>query len=63
MLRYIATKPTTYDSLNQADSVKIVVDASSALFLNGTTIDWQTTPDGRRGFKFDNPNAVKEPPH
>lgn len=38
--------------------VDVVVDRKSALFLDGTTIDWY---DGleRRGFTFDNPNAVK----
>lgn len=49
---------------DQADSkydfhgVNVVVDKKSALYLDGTTIDWF---DGleKRGFTFDNPNAVK----
>jgi iron-sulfur cluster assembly accessory protein len=49
------------DFLNEQESIKIIVDMRSSLYLDGTTIDWQTTPDGRQGFKFDNPNAVKEP--
>ena len=38
--------------------VKVVVDKKSSLYLDGTTVDWY---DGleRRGFTFDNPNAVK----
>ena len=47
------------DYLDDVDGIKVVVDKRSALFLEGATIDWQTTPDGRQGFKFDNPNAVK----
>lgn len=46
------------DSKYEQHGVQIVVDKKSALFLDGTTVDWQ---DGleRRGFSFDNPNAVK----
>ena len=52
----------TYDA--QADSkynmhgVDLVVDKKSSLYLDGTTIDWF---DGleKRGFTFENPNAVK----
>ena len=47
------------DYLHDMDGIKVVVDKRSALFLEGATIDWQTTPDGREGFEFDNPNAVK----
>jgi iron-sulfur cluster assembly protein len=38
--------------------VDVVVDKKSALYLDGTVIDWY---DGleRRGFTFENPNAVK----
>jgi len=52
----------TYDE--KADSkvdqhgVTVVVDKKSALYLDGTTVDFY---DGleKRGFTFDNPNAVK----
>ena len=48
----------------QADSkfvqhgVAVVVDKKSALYLDGTTVDWY---DGleKRGFTFENPNATK----
>lgn len=38
--------------------VKVVVDKKSALYLDGTTIDYHDGLD-RQGFTFDNPNAVK----
>ena len=49
---------------DQADSkfdqhgVAVVVDKKSALYLDGTTVDWY---DGleKRGFTFENPNATK----
>jgi iron-sulfur cluster assembly accessory protein len=46
------------DYLHNDDGILTVVDKRSALFLEGATIDWQTTADGQQGFKFDNPNAV-----
>jgi iron-sulfur cluster assembly accessory protein len=47
------------DYLSDVDGIKVVVDKRSALFLEGATIDWQITPDGQQGFRFDNPNAVE----
>jgi len=47
------------DYMDDVNGIKVVVDKRSSLFLMGATIDWQTGPDGRQGFKFDNPNAVK----
>ena len=46
------------DSKYEHHGVPVVVDKKSALFLDGTTVDFY---DGieRRGFTFDNPNAVK----
>lgn len=38
--------------------VPVVVDKKSALYLDGTTVDFYDGIDAR-GFKFDNPNAVK----
>jgi len=52
----------TYDEKADAKSdqhgVTIVVDKKSALYLDGTTVDFY---DGleKRGFTFENPNAVK----
>lgn len=46
------------DSKYDCHGVPVVVDRKSALYLEGTTVDFY---DGieRRGFTFDNPNAVK----
>ena len=38
--------------------VPVVVDKKSALYLDGTTIEFYEGLEAR-GFKFDNPNAVK----
>lgn len=46
------------DSKYEQHGVTVVVDKKSALYLDGTTVDFY---DGleKRGFTFDNPNAVK----
>ena len=49
-----AKADTRYD----CHGVGVVVDKKSGLYLDGTTIDWYEGLD-RRGFTFDNPNAVK----
>lgn len=38
--------------------VQVVVDKKSALYLEGMTVDWYESLE-KKGFKFDNPNAVK----
>jgi len=50
------TKVSEFDEVIEADGVKFVVDAKSALFLKGTTLDYVTALMGG-GFKFVNPNA------
>jgi iron-sulfur cluster assembly protein len=51
---YDETKDASYD----CHGVSVVVDRKSALYLDGTTVDYF---DGleKRGFTFENPNAVK----
>ena len=46
------------DHVTEQHGVKVAVDKKSALYLDGTRIDFY---DGleKRGFTFDNPNAVK----
>ncbi len=46
------------DLISEQHGIKVAVDKKSALFLDGTTVDFY---DGleRRGFTFDNPNATK----
>jgi iron-sulfur cluster assembly protein len=46
------------DSKYEFHGVPLVVDKKSALYLDGTTIDFYDGLEAR-GFKFDNPNAVK----
>ncbi len=46
------------DTFGEHHGVGVVVDKKSDLFLDGTTIDFYTGLD-KRGFTFDNPNAVK----
>lgn len=46
------------DTFVEQHGVGVVVDKKSDLFLDGTTIDFYTGLD-KRGFTFDNPNAVK----
>lgn len=45
---------TRYDQ----HGVAIVVDKKSALYLDGTTVDWHDRID-RQGFSFENPQARK----
>ena len=47
------------DSKYDLHGVPVVVDKKSALFLDGTTIDFYEDGPFRRGYTFDNPNAVK----
>ena len=46
------------DSKFDCHGVQVIVDKKSSLYLDGTTIDW-FEDIGRRGFTFENPNAVK----
>ena len=48
----------TKDSKYEMHGVNVVVDKKSALYLDGTTVDFYEGLE-RRGFTFDNPNAVK----
>lgn len=46
------------DSKYDMHGVQVVVDRKSALYLDGTTLDFFEGVE-KRGFTFDNPNAVK----
>ena len=46
------------DTKYDCHGVGVVVDKKSALYLDGTTVDWFDTLE-KQGFTFDNPNAVK----
>ena len=47
-----------HDTVYEADGVKLVVDAKSALYLYGTQLDFTSEMVGG-GFKFINPNAKR----
>ena len=57
-LGFDKTYDAAVDSKYDYHGVPVVVDKKSALYLDGTTVDFY---DGieKRGFTFDNPNAVK----
>ena len=46
------------DSKFDCHGVAVVVDKKSALYLDGTTVDFYEGLD-KRGFTFENPNATK----
>lgn len=51
------TKISEFDEVIEAEGVKFVVDAKSAIFLKGTTLEYVNALMGG-GFKFKNPNAT-----
>lgn len=57
-LGFDTSTDTTADQVVEHHGVQVAVDKKSALYLDGTTIDFY---DGleKRGFTFENPNAVK----
>lgn len=48
----------TKDTKYELHGLQVVVDKKSALYLDGVTLDYYEGLE-RRGFSFDNPNAVK----
>lgn len=50
--------PKQYDTVFEQDGVKVLVDAKSHLYLDGTTIDFKSSLMGG-GFEFNNPLAKK----
>jgi iron-sulfur cluster assembly accessory protein len=44
------------DKTYEFDGVKVFLDATSAMYLQGATVDYIETLEGA-GFKFDNPNV------
>ena len=59
---YVFNIATDFDPANDTKmdqhGVDVVVDKKSALFLDGTTVDYVDGIEGR-GFKFHNPNAKR----
>jgi len=52
----LCSRPTAEDRTVETHGVKIVCDPVSALYLDGTVVDFIDEPT-RRGFVFQNPNA------
>ncbi|MBI3996764.1 MAG: iron-sulfur cluster assembly accessory protein [Candidatus Omnitrophica bacterium] len=50
--------PKQYDTTFEQDGIKILIDAKSHLYLDGTTIDYKNAIMGG-GFQFNNPLAKK----
>ena len=50
--------PKQYDSVFEQEGIKLLVDAKSHLYLDGTTIDFKNGLVGG-GFEFQNPLAKK----
>ena len=48
--------PGMMDKTFEVEGLKVFVDATSAMYLNGCTVDYVETLEGA-GFKFDNPNV------
>lgn len=46
------------DEIVELDGVKVIIDAESASYLNGSTIDYSDDLAGA-GFRIQNPNAVR----
>ena len=49
--------PSEHDHVIELEDVKIFIDPSSMMYMDGATIDYEDSIMGG-GFKIDNPNAV-----
>ncbi len=51
-----AAEPSRHDQVIERDGARVFVDPKSAVFLQGTVVDWQQTLM-QSGFVFRNPNV------
>ncbi len=51
-----AAEPSRFDQVIERDGARLFVDPKSAVFLQGTVVDWQQTLL-QSGFVFRNPNV------
>jgi iron-sulfur cluster assembly protein len=51
-----SAEPSKFDHVVERDGARLFVDPKSAVFLAGTTVDWQQTLM-QTGFVFRNPNV------
>ncbi|MCH9654996.1 MAG: iron-sulfur cluster assembly accessory protein [Planctomycetes bacterium] len=56
--RFVDDLDEENDTVSEQHGVKVVVDKKSDLLMDGTTVDYYESLE-KRGFTFDNPNAVK----
>lgn len=49
--------PRDFDTVVEAGDVRLVIDPTSLMYLQGSTIDWVDSVM-QSGFRIDNPNAV-----
>ena len=49
--------PQEFDTLIEADGVRLIIDPTSVMYIGGATIDFVDSLMGG-GFRIDNPNAV-----
>ena len=50
------TQPTPMDKVMEFDGLKVFVDQTSLMYLDGTKVDYIESLEGS-GFKFENPNV------
>jgi iron-sulfur cluster assembly accessory protein len=50
------TAPGAMDKVFEYDGLKVFIDATSLMYMQGATVDYIETLEGA-GFKFDNPNV------
>ena len=58
MLDLTAEQPGEFDEEVEVSGVKVLIDQKSALYLEGTVIDYVSEGPLREGFVFKNPNAT-----
>jgi iron-sulfur cluster assembly protein len=58
-LQYQDEPPHERDTFLDLEGVKILIDSKSILYLQGTTLDWESTMV-KSGFKFINPNETSQ---
>ena len=58
LLDLTADAPGEFDEELETSGVKVLIDQKSALYLEGTVIDYVSEGPLREGFVFKNPNAT-----
>ena len=56
LIKFDDNEPSAKDFIFEFDGLQVVIDPKSAVFLNGTVLDWENSLM-KKGFKFINPNV------